>query len=137
MPEFIRPQRAIIETGGGSEWVVLLVMLGAAALVVASLVLFVLAHIVLLACGVAGAGVVLGSFLGWSRWISSPKRLVEVRKAERAAVPATKAAVALPRGWSANAPRALPAPPVEYHVHLHGVSADDAEAIINRRELHP
>lgn len=134
MPEFIRPQRAIIETGGGSEWAVPLIMLVVAMSVVASFVLFITTHVVLIACCVAGVAFVLGSFVAWSRWISSPKRLAELRETERAALPPAKAAVALPRGWSANAPKALPAP-AEYHIHLHGVSADDAAEFINRREL--
>jgi Na+-transporting methylmalonyl-CoA/oxaloacetate decarboxylase gamma subunit len=132
MPTYIRPKFATVEPGGG-EWIGMLVMVAVAVLVIGSLVAFVMAHIVLLACCVAGIGVVLGSFAAWSRWISSPKRLAELREAERAELPAATPAVALPRGWSASAPRALPRP-VEYHVHLHGVSCDDVAAIVNRRE---
>jgi hypothetical protein len=136
MPEFIRPKRAIIETGGG-DWVGVLVTLVVGALVVGSLVVFVMAHVVLLACCLAAAGLVLGGFIAWSRWISSPKRLAELRAAEPAELPNMSAThVALPRGWSAAVParRALPAP-AEYHLHLHGVSPDEAAEFINRREL--
>jgi hypothetical protein len=106
----------------------MLITVTVAVLVIGSLVAFVMAHVVLLACCLAAAGVVLGGFAVWSRWISSPARLAELRAAERAELPAAKPAVALPRGWSASRP-ALPAP-VEYHVHLHGVSAEDMAAIL-------
>ena len=129
MPEFVRPRRAIIETGGGSEWAGLLIVLAVVVSVVASLVMFVMAHAVLVSCCLSAAGVVLGSFLVWCRWISSPKRLLRagVMPSQQAGIvrqPAASAC-ALPEATSV---RALPSAQ-HLHLHFHGVTPEDAAAI--------
>lgn len=134
MPEFIRPKRAIVETGG-SDWLGLILALAALTAVVAVAVVlfsFVVAHAVLLgSCLLAFVVVVGGLAVVWG-----------VRYREREPLP-------LPRGWSAAADRqlgnqraALDAPPLalpaarpalrpaqHLHLHFHGVTLEDAAAI--------
>jgi hypothetical protein len=126
VPTYIRPQRAIIETGGAGTLPALLALAAVACLLAAAVAAWVLAHAALLAAALAVFVVALGAFCAWSRWISSPRRLAEHRAAQCAA-PAPP-----PRVIAAQPLRAI-APPAQ-HIHFHGVSAEDVAAIVRQAE---
>lgn len=140
MPEFIKPQRAVIETGG-DDWlglILLVAFIAALVLLGAAVAAFAVAHAVLLgSCLLAFVAVVVGLPVAW-----------RIRYREREPLP-------LPRGLSAGhelaserialdapplaLPAARPALPsvVHHHIHFHGVTAGEAAEIINRREIQP
>jgi hypothetical protein len=108
MPVYHRPRQAIItEDGGGGQGLILLLALGGMVLVVASLAMFILAHLALLAvCAAVFVGVIGGLAVVF-RQAASPRRWREYRY-PRPTVRLTEAEAA--RVISAPQLRAIEAP---------------------------
>jgi hypothetical protein len=107
---------------GGFPWGLLVGLVAAVAVA-----LFVFAHLVFIAVGLAVTGVVTGGFVLVLRRFAivdwAPRR-------ERLAVTATASA----RPIAARDREAIEAPAQHLHLHLHLVSAEEAAAIISRRD---
>ncbi|MFI5064732.1 MAG: hypothetical protein ACHP9Z_12240, partial [Streptosporangiales bacterium] len=133
MPEFIRPQRAIIVEGGGSGLELLgpVVVIAALALAAGAVLLWLVAHLVLIAAGVGVLGIgtlALVQFL--KRWMVCVHDVPEPATAVR-----VTRGYPLPRNLAiTQAPRAIAAPAQHIHLHFHGLPAEDIAAIIRRQE---
>jgi hypothetical protein len=141
MPEFIRPKRAIIETGDDGLLYLLAVLAAAAfAILLAALVAaWIVAHAVLLAVVLGVFVVALGGFCVWCRWVSSPRRLAEMRAAVTLAQPVAPRAVQQAiQGQVVPPARPAIAPPRWPHrINLDGLSPEDIAAMFSRKESKP
>lgn len=128
MPEFIRPQRAIIIEGGGDGFLAALAT-AAAVLGIGAVVAWILGHIVvILITAAAGGALIGGGVLATVRFLSRYTDCTPER-APQPALPLSVQAAILAR------PRQAIAPAQHLHFHFHGVSAEDAAAIIRRQEM--
>lgn len=124
MPEFIRPRRAIIETGGGfGDLLGPLILFGALALAIGAVVLFITAHLVLIA---VTAAVLMTAGTAGVIFLRRYMMVVHEPPPQPALPLAAQASLTAPPG------RAI-APVVHHHVHLHGVTPDDVAAIMRQQ----
>jgi len=108
MPSYIRPARVDVTEGGTGG----LVFIAAAIATAAAVVLFVLAHLVLLAVCAGVFVTVMGAVLTAMQWAASPRRLRQhLHPRYTASVPARRPARVLPapRPRPIEAPRTVPA----------------------------
>ena len=135
VPEFIRPQRAIIVEGGGGGLELLgpVVVIAAVAVAAGVVLLWLVAHLVLIAVvvGIVGVGTLVVMQL-FKRW------MVVVHDVPSRAAPGQQAEISqgypLPRHLAiTQAPRAIAAPAQHVHFHFHGLPAEDAAAVIAQR----
>jgi len=103
--------------------------------VLACLVVFIYAHLVLIAWCAAGVGVVAVAFVIWCRHVSNPSRLAEVRaiQSQPAGSPRAVAGATAEQAIPAPQPRAI-GPAQHLHLHFHGMSTEDAAAIMRRQD---
>lgn len=126
MPEYIRPRRAIIETGGSGRLAALAGVV-AVLLAVAAVVSWILAHLVVLAIGLGVIGMVEIAAVQFL------KRYMVVAH-DVHTLPQPVAPIAVQRAVLDPPRRALPPPVVHHHLHLHGLAAEDIAAVISRQE---
>lgn len=141
MPTYFRPARVDITEDGGGLPIALLVMAGAAVMVVSAVlavIAFILGHLLLIisaAVALAGAGVAV---LVRLRCYVIPREAVRPAQIRRTALRPHAAA----RASAPPRQAAIGAPAQHLHIHLHGVSPDDIAALLrqsgtNHRPVEP
>jgi hypothetical protein len=124
MPTYIRPARVEITEGGGLSGLVLILVTAGA---VGAVVLFIAAHIELLAVCVCAFVTVMGGLAAWSRWLASPKRFRQRHYPGPAVrIDAARLVQAL------SAPRRKAIGARELRPHPRGLSAEEVTATIER-----
>ena len=127
MPTFHNPVRVdVIERGSGIPW-----ELAAMAAAAAAVVLFILAHLVVIAAGLAVAAVLTAVTVWFLRrfmvlqWATAP---LPERQAALTATVTAEAIAAPPQRPAIEAPA--------LHIHFHGLAPEDAAAILRQAPAH-